>query len=124
VSSNGYRRRSSLPGTDRPLSQLKIVIEQPRSLLAELGELIVAPDGQLLLRFDTGDGEKSARPVPLSADPASSTADEWFEHGRLLEDQGRLMRTVQRWRCGRSSLRRSSTSATCCADSRGGLSGA
>ena len=87
-----------LPGTDRPLSQLKIVIEQPRSLLAELGELLVAPDGQLLLRFDTGDGEEPARPVPLSAEPTSSTSAEWFEHGRLLEDQERLTEAADAYR--------------------------
>ena len=90
---------SVLPGTDRPLSQLKIVIEQPRSLLAELGELLVAPDGQLLLNFAGRDSERpTGRPVPLSADPASSTADEWFEHGRCLEDQERLTEAADAYR--------------------------
>ncbi len=43
---------SVLPGTDRPLSQMKIVVENPDSLFADHGEFHLSPDGQLLFNFD------------------------------------------------------------------------
>lgn len=85
-----------LPGTDRPLSQLKIVIEQPRSLLAELGELLVAPDGQMLLNFAHTDPETGVPPVPAIA--GCMTADDWFERGGLLEEEERLAEAADAYR--------------------------
>ncbi len=82
-----------LPGTDRPLSQLKIVIEQPRSLLAELGELLVGPDGQMLLNF----APTAAAPAPAAVtDP--STAQAWFEQGGMLEEDERLTEAADAYR--------------------------
>src|SRR5437867_617433 len=40
-----------LPGTDRPLAQLKIVVENSKMLLADLGDQRVAPSGQLYFNF-------------------------------------------------------------------------
>ena len=45
---------SVLPDTERPLAQLKLV-EASGALLAELGDILVAPDGQLLMNFQTSD---------------------------------------------------------------------
>ncbi len=84
-----------LPGTDRPLSQLKIVVEQPGSLLAELGELLVAPDGQMLLNFAPSTVD-SDRPVPV--DTGSMTADEWFARGGALEEDERLTEAAEAYR--------------------------
>ncbi len=84
-----------LPGTDRPLSQLKIVVEQPGSLLAELGELLVAPDGQMLLNFAPS-AVDSDRPVPV--DTGSMTADEWFARGGALEEDERLTEAAEAYR--------------------------
>src|SRR5262249_2893612 len=43
---------SLLPGTERPLAQLKIVADTPRAILADLGECLIAPDGQLRINFE------------------------------------------------------------------------
>ena len=76
-----------LPGTDRPLAQLKIVADNPKSLLADLGSVHLAPDGQLAFNFETKQrGE--ARVVELPSDPL--TATEWLERGRILEAQENL----------------------------------
>jgi tetratricopeptide (TPR) repeat protein len=77
---------SVLPGTDRPLSQLTIIVEHREALLAELGGLLLAPDGQLLLDFGgAGGGPPRTGPVPLPQSP-----DALVERGRLLEDREQL----------------------------------
>jgi tetratricopeptide (TPR) repeat protein len=71
-----------LPDLDRPLAQLKIVAEN-RRLLVELGETRLAPNGQLLLNFDS-------RPTSMadivSVDIGEPSAIDWFEHGQSLEE--------------------------------------
>ncbi len=76
---------SVLPGTDRPLAQLRIVVEQPRSLLAELGDRLLAPDGQLLLDFTAGALEEASDAVRPD-DDRTSLVDE----AHRLEDDERL----------------------------------
>ncbi|MHC4415960.1 MAG: tetratricopeptide repeat protein [Planctomycetota bacterium] len=90
---------SVLPGTERPLSQLKIVVEDPGTLLAELGEVLVAPDGQLLLNF-TPDraGDPDATPVRLAAEPGAGSAEAWFEHGQVCETEERLEEAERAYR--------------------------
>ncbi len=85
---------SVLPGTDRPLSQLKIIVEHREALLAELGGLLLAPDGQLLLNFASPRPGEPA--TPLRA--ACATAAELLEQGRLLEDREQLTAAAEAYR--------------------------
>ena len=75
---------SILPGTDRPLAQLRILVENPKALLAEFGERRITPEGQLVFNFDTPSRTK-AQVIELPS--SESTAAEWFEHGQILEDE-------------------------------------
>src|SRR5262249_41248708 len=81
---------SVLPGTDRPLAQLKIVVENPRVLLADLGDQHVAPGGQLHFNFSP-QPRPDASIVPLeAAGPVDcTTAEGWFERGQALEEEER-----------------------------------
>ena len=83
-----------LPGTDRPLSQLKIVVEDRGTLLAELGDRLVAPDGQLVIDF----GRKSRTPPEITVPVVPVSADEWFERGQAFEEQEQLTRAVEAYR--------------------------
>ena len=74
---------SVLPGTDRPLAQLKIVVENPKALLFNLGESLIAPNGQLIINFDTK--SKSEGKV-ISLGSKNLTETEWFEYGQAYED--------------------------------------
>lgn len=58
---------SILPGSERPLAQLRIIAEGPDRLLAEVGESLLSPDGQLLMRFEGGGGERETLSLPAAA---------------------------------------------------------
>lgn len=77
---------SLLPGTDRPLMQLRLVSDSPRQIVAEVGELRIRPDGQLLLNFDPL-ATHAPPPGTLKLRRDDCTATEWFERGQLLEDE-------------------------------------
>ncbi len=87
---------SILPGTDRPLCQLSIVVEHRRTLVAELGGLLLAPDGQWLLDFGGGSSADAAaaraveEPLSLRGEPHEPSAEEWLERGAALEELERL----------------------------------
>ncbi len=91
-----------LPGTDRPLAQLKIV-EDAGLLLAERGETLVSPDGQLVLNFgcaaalDALDPPESALALPREQDHWS--ADEWLEYGHAKEENGAFDEAADGYRC-------------------------
>jgi tetratricopeptide (TPR) repeat protein len=85
---------SVLPGTDRPLSQLKIIVEHRDALLAELGGLLLAPDGQLLLNF----ASPAPGPAALPLRQACMDAAELLEQGRLLEDREQLTAAAEAYR--------------------------
>lgn len=78
---------SVLPGTERPLAQLSIVIEHRGALLADFAGCRIAPDGQLVIGFDR---ETDAPTAPVAAvaavAAAADTADDWFERGAALEE--------------------------------------
>ncbi len=81
---------SVLPGTERPLSQLKVVMEHSGTLLAELGELRVAPDGQLMLNFDEPAADREVPAAPrrkTPAPPPPPTPEVWLERGHRAEEQ-------------------------------------
>ncbi len=73
-----------LPETERPLAQLKLVLEGSRTLLADLGHACIAPDGQLALNF--GAAEPDAPPTLSLHRDAPLDALGWFERGRQAEE--------------------------------------
>ncbi len=90
---------SVLPGTDRPLAQLKLIAEAKGELLAELGGLLLAPDGQLLLNFSPAPPDDGpAIPADFTDASASGSADDWLEYGRSCEDEERLEEAERAYR--------------------------
>jgi tetratricopeptide (TPR) repeat protein len=78
---------SVLPGTERPLAQLKIVVEHPKSILADFGRYRLSPGGELFFNFENTAKSKAAV-ISLVSD--GSGAQGWFERGQVLEEQGSL----------------------------------
>ena len=74
---------SILPGTDRPLAQLKILAESPRTLLAIFGDNRITPEGQLVLNFDTRYREE---PGVIEFRSSQLTAAGWLQRGQILEE--------------------------------------
>jgi len=89
-----------LPGTDRPLAQLRVAAENPRTILADLGGTRVAPDGQLLLAFDAADEPSEAQSLraAVAVEPAALTAEGWFERGRAFEENERFEEAERAYR--------------------------
>lgn len=78
-----------LPGVDRPLAQLSIISESPGSVRAELGDALLAPDGQLEMRFDRPASELEVTgPVAIRADRGGEPSA-WVARGLESEAQGR-----------------------------------
>jgi tetratricopeptide (TPR) repeat protein len=118
------RLASILPGTDRPLTQLKLVSERGHDggLLAEIEGALVAPDGQILLNFDQPESlaEEIAAPAatattrdkgyPAIAPPPRTlplrdpdeqqlaSADDWFERGCEMEEAGEYEPALEAYR--------------------------
>lgn len=86
-----------LPGVDRPLAQLEIVMENRDSLLADLHEYRIAADGQLMLSFDA---PTAARTVAfrLQQQDELEDADAWLERGQLLEEEERWEEAARAYR--------------------------
>jgi tetratricopeptide (TPR) repeat protein len=89
-----------LPDVQRPLAQLRLV-ESSGELLAEIGDALIAPDGQLVIDFGGAAAAadrapaRGAAPIVLGVaggwhDAGSAGADEWFERGAALEEEDRL----------------------------------
>jgi tetratricopeptide (TPR) repeat protein len=83
-----------LPDIDRPLAQLKIVAEN-RRLLVELGETRLAPNGQLLLNFDS---RPTSTADIVSVDIGEPSAIDWFEHGQSLEEDECYSKAAEAYR--------------------------
>jgi hypothetical protein len=97
---------SILPEIDRPLAQLKIVAENPRALHVDLGESLMAPNGQLLINFGEAPRHE-ATIVPLRA---TRSETEWFEYGQSCEEAEDYDEAVDAYRqghLGRASVCRS-----------------
>jgi tetratricopeptide (TPR) repeat protein len=89
---------------DRPLAQLTIV-EHSGALLAELGDTLVAPDGQLMLNYDesrspgTDDVPMTDAAIPLITDgPNTIDAERWFARAAALEDEERFDEAIDAYR--------------------------
>lgn len=87
---------SIVPNTERPLAQLRIIASDSGELAAQIGETLIAPDGQQLLDFDRSDpdgdpvrAESSIaghRRAMIEAKPAA-TADSLIDAALHLEDE-------------------------------------
>jgi tetratricopeptide (TPR) repeat protein len=84
IASSLMRLAAVLPGTERPLAQLKIVAESSRSILADFGEIRLTPSGQLAFTF-----EAKSKGIVLAMPARELSAVEWFELGlaRAEEEQ-------------------------------------
>ncbi|MHC5002727.1 MAG: tetratricopeptide repeat protein [Planctomycetota bacterium] len=90
-----------LPGTERPLAQLSIVVADRGTLLAELGECLVDPGGQLHLNFDAPATREEApvAPSPFDAEgPAAPDAESWLDRGHAWEEQEEHERAAEAYR--------------------------
>ena len=81
-------------GTDRPLAQLKI-LERSGTLVAEVGDRLVAPDGQLLLEFGRQTDVAARRPGP---DRDAGSAADWLGYGRSREEEERFEEAAEAYR--------------------------
>jgi len=89
---------SVLPDIDRPLAQLKIV-EESGALLAELGDTLMAPDGQLVLNYRVGSDADSEGSDRFRLSPGHSlSTDEWFDRGTALEEEARYEEAIDAYR--------------------------
>src|SRR5690606_30950180 len=68
-----------LPGTERPLAQLQIVAAEPGELLAQVGEALIAPDGQQMLPFECAAGATAAGgAVEIEPKPGLALSEDAF----------------------------------------------
>jgi len=70
-----------LPGTDRPLAQLRIVDANASQLIAQHGDSFMTPDGQLVLNYYGGPQE----PHSMELNAERATAMELFEYALQCE---------------------------------------
>lgn len=87
-----------LPGVDRPLAQLNILVSDSGQLVAELEEALLTQSGQLEIRFDSPERQSGdQRPLSLvRADTRDSAA--WIEAGLEHEQAGELEKAEHAYR--------------------------
>ena len=78
---------SVLPGTERPLAQLKIVVADPKTILADFGQYRLSPGGELFFNFEN---ESKPKAPPISFTSDNLGAQGWFERGQICEEELRL----------------------------------
>jgi hypothetical protein len=91
--------RRFLPGVDRPLSQLNILVGDKGSLVAELEDALLTTSGQLELRFNQAAQATVDSPRPLSmvrADARDSAG--WIEAGLEHEENGDMEKAEHAYR--------------------------
>jgi tetratricopeptide (TPR) repeat protein len=87
---------SILPGTDRPLAQLQIVVENSRLLMGELDGCQITAEGQFMLNFEGPTGGASA--TLEWSDAEAEHADSWLERGRQFEEDENFERAADAYR--------------------------
>lgn len=89
---------SFLPGVERPLAQLNILVADSGELVAELEEAMLTQSGQLEFRFDQSrSGGETTRPLALArADTRDAAA--WIEAGLEHEEAGELEKAEHAYR--------------------------
>jgi tetratricopeptide (TPR) repeat protein len=86
-----------LPGVDRPLAQLTMLVSDTGELVAELEEALLTTSGQLEIRFDSPTTAETPRPLALvRADTRDSSA--WIEAGLEHEEAGELDKAEHAYR--------------------------
>lgn len=85
-----------LPGVDRPLSQLQILITESGGLVAELEEALLRPDGQLEINFDAKPWDTDG-PHALRHDRSAAT-EALIDEGVEFEERGDLARAEAAYR--------------------------
>jgi predicted TPR repeat methyltransferase len=88
-----------LPGVDRPLAQLNILVADSGELVAELEEAMLTQSGQLEFRFESPKAPGGEGPRPLSlvrADTRDSAA--WIDAGLEHEEAGELEKAEHAYR--------------------------
>ncbi len=100
-----------IPDTDRPLAQLRVVASASGELLAQVGETMIAPDGQQMLEFElpttaeehSGPYQPGERPAaaPTSAEAAFERAV-WLEEEERFEDSADVYRQAIALQPGRA----------------------
>lgn len=90
---------ASVLTVERPLAQLKIVLENPRILLAAVDDQRIAPNGQLLLDFGGQARVKGVvAPVRAAACNDALSAEDWFHIGGMCEDEERYAEAAEAYR--------------------------
>ena len=84
-----------MPGTQRPLAQLKIVAEHTRSILADFGQFRLSPAGQLCFSFEQAPAPP-ANVIELQRETRS--VEEWFELGQEHEECERFHEAIDAYR--------------------------
>jgi tetratricopeptide (TPR) repeat protein len=88
-----------LPGIDRPLAQLRILVSDSGRLVAQLEDALLSPGGQLELRFDRA---TRTPPEPRLANATGAAgvhdAAHWVEAGLAHEAAGRVTDAEQAYR--------------------------
>ena len=79
-----HRLREVMPAIERPLSQLRVIAESPKSLLLELDGTLRTIGGQLAFDF-----ESRSEGGRLMSSPGPVLRPDWLARGEELEDQER-----------------------------------
>ncbi len=107
------RLAATLPGTERPLSQLNLIASEDGQLLAALGDALLDPSGQQVMDFERGPeraggagdsaasaeadiGRKPGATAPIVI--RSETPEEIFERGCWLEAEERFEEAAEAFR--------------------------
>lgn len=86
-----------LPGVDRPLAQLTMLVSDTGELVAELEEALLTTSGQLEIRFDAPSADRAPRPLALvRADTRDSAA--WIDAGLEHEETGEFDKAEHAYR--------------------------
>lgn len=90
--------KSFLPGVDRPLAQLNILVSASGELVAELEEALLTTTGQLEIRFDAAPNRMhEVKSISIVRNqPADSAA--WIESGLEHEEAGDLENAERAYR--------------------------
>ena len=89
-----------LPGTERPLAQLRIIAQNPKSILVDFGDHLLTPSGQMEFTF------QRQPPCPATVLPAaeqtargpSPDAIDWFNYARACEEAEDLAEAAEAYR--------------------------